>query len=322
MGALTLLITGASGYVGRATVAEARARGHAVLAVTRSENAVPVGWRNDDGIEVLVCDLADGAGLDDACARADVVLHLAASMSGGAAAHARDTLAATKRLLAAMPDRGKLVHLSSIAVYDMARAAPGDLIAETSPLLDESSAADTYARAKLAQEVLVQKAAQDSGLAVTILRAGAVFGPGRLWNAHLGLRKRGVLFRMATQGEIPLAHVSTCAQALIAAAERPATGPINVLDEDLPDRRRYLKALRNGPRLTLPLGWRWVLPVAGVASRLVGPERVPGLLHPAVLRARFLPVSYDNSRMREVLGLRQARGFEALMHAAQEGSTA
>lgn len=322
MGALTLLITGATGYIGRATVAEARAKGHAVIAVTRSEGAVPSDWRGDNGIEVLVCDLAEGAGLEAACARADAVLHLAASMSGDAETHARDTLAATQRLLKSMPEGGKLVHLSSIAVYDMARAAPGDMITETSALLDEGSAADTYARAKLAQEALVQAAARDSGLAVTILRAGAVFGPGRLWNAHLGLRKGGVLLRMATRGEIPLAHVSTCAQALIAAAERPATGPINVLDEDLPDRRRYLKALTNGPRLTLPLGWRWVLPVAGITSRLAGTERVPGLLRPAVLRARFLPVSFDNSRMREVLGLRQAQGFEALMHAALGGGTA
>lgn len=322
MGALTLLITGATGYVGRATVAEARAKGHAVIAVTRSADTVPGGWRQDDGIDVLVSDLAEGLRLDAACSRADVVLHLAASMSGDVAAHARDTLAATQRLLAAMPESGKLVHLSSIAVYDMTRAAPGDMITETSPLLTEASAADTYAKAKLAQEALVQAAAQDSGLGVTILRAGAVFGPERLWNAHMGLQKAGVLLRMAAQGEMPLAHVSTCAQALIAAAEHPATGPINVLDEDLPDRRRYLKALRTGPRLTVPLGWRWVLPVAGIATRLAGPERVPGLLNPAVLRARFLPVSYDNSRMREVLGLRQAHGFEALMHAAQESRTA
>ncbi|TNF22705.1 MAG: SDR family oxidoreductase [Rhodobacteraceae bacterium] len=319
MGALTLLITGATGYVGRATVAEARRKGHAVLAVTRSDAAVPGVWREDAGIEVLTCDLAEGAGLEAVCARADVVLHLAASLSGDARAHARDTLAATERLLAAMPKGGKLVHLSSIAVYDMGAVAPGDLITETTPLIDVEGRADTYARAKRAQEVLVQQAARDAGLRLTILRAGAVFGPGRLWNAHLGLPRGGVLLRLGNRGQIPLAHVSTCAQALVAAGERPATGPINLLDEDLPDRRRFLKALHPGPRLTLPLGWRWMLPLAGLTTRLAGPSRVPGLMNPAVLRARFLPVSYDNSRMREVLGLRQAQGFEALMHAAQNG---
>ena len=46
-------------------------------------------------------------------------------------------------------------------------------------------------------------------------------------------------------------------------------------------------------------------------------HRLPGLLRPEVLRARFLPLCYDNSRMRETLGLRQAKSFEALMHEAQ-----
>ncbi|MDO6730129.1 NAD(P)-dependent oxidoreductase [Marinovum sp. 2_MG-2023] len=317
MDRLTLLITGAAGYVGRHTVAEARARGHAVIAVVRNF-ATPKAWQGDDGITVLACDLSEPEGLNAAIARADVVLHLAASMSGDAAAHARDTIAATTALLDAMPDGGKLVQLSSMAVYDMSTVEPGEMLDESAALLTPGAPADAYALAKGAQEKLVADAASKAALSLTILRAGAVFGPGRLWNAHLGFSLGPVLIRLGSQGQIPLCHISTCAAALVSAAERPATGAINVLDEDLPDRRRYLGCLKAGPKLTLPFSWRVMMPLALMAARLIPEARLPGLLRPSVLRTRYLPIHFDNSRMRRVLGLRQAKAFETLMHEAQE----
>lgn len=310
MGALRILITGAGGYIGRHAVAEALARGHQVIAVLRSDTKMP------QGVETLRRDLAEGGeALQEACARADVVLHCAASMSGDPATHERDTLGATRALLSAMPRGGKLVLLSSIAVYDWTAAEPDDLVSEALPLEHEPERRDAYAAAKLAQENIARDFADQFYFKVTILRAGAVFGPERLWNAHFGPTLGPLLIRMESRGELPLCHISTCAQALIAAAERPEINPINVLDEDLPNRARYLNCLRNGPKLVLPLNWRWIMPLAHLLSPF-GPSR-PGLLRPNVLRARFLPLRYDNSAMRERLGIRQAHGFEALMHEAQ-----
>ena len=141
MGALTLLITGAAGYVGRHTVAAARARGHAVITVLRDASAAPESWRDDAGITVIAGDLTDCPALPAACASADVVLHLAASLSGDATRQARDTLQATRSLLAALPDGTRLVHMSSMAVYDMAHADPGAMITENSALLDAGAKA-------------------------------------------------------------------------------------------------------------------------------------------------------------------------------------
>ncbi|HJL44972.1 MAG TPA: NAD-dependent epimerase/dehydratase family protein [Polyangiaceae bacterium LLY-WYZ-15_(1-7)] len=56
MGALSLLVTGAAGYVGRATVEEARARGHRVVALVRRDRGVGFG----EGVETRVADLVDG----------------------------------------------------------------------------------------------------------------------------------------------------------------------------------------------------------------------------------------------------------------------
>ncbi|MGX9355707.1 NAD-dependent epimerase/dehydratase family protein [Roseobacteraceae bacterium S113] len=296
MGALTLLITGAAGFIGRAVVAEARAQGHGVIAHLRDAGQAPGPWVQDNEISVIAADLsAPDDALRAALARADVVIHCAAALTGDVEAQTR---AATQGLLDGMPKGAKLVHLSSIAVYDFHTPAPGTILDESAALEPHPDTRDAYARAKIAQEEMVRAA----GLDLTILRPGAVFGPGRLWNAHLGRAIGPILLRLGHRGQIPLAHIGLTARACIAAAKAPATEPINVLDDDLPDRARYLNALTKGPKLIVPLPQALFAPLLSAQTRA----------------ARFKPLGFDNARMREGLDVHQTHGFEALMHQAQE----
>lgn len=318
MGALRLLITGASGFIGRHVVADARQRNHHVTAVVRNASQLPDAWANDPGVDVVSCDLAQGCDpLQDVAHKVDVVLHCAASLSGDIKAQTRDTLRATEHLLAILPVGAKIIHLSSIAVYGLQDLTADDQLTEANALEENPQQRDAYARAKLAQEALVQASAHQKDFQITILRAGAVFGPKRVWNAHLGPVFGPLLIRMERRGQVPVCHISTCSHAMISAAERPAMPPVNLLDEDLPDRPRFLSTLQAAPRFTLPLNWRLIMPVARLLSVLGLGGRLPGLLRPEVLRTRFLPLRYDNSRMRDVLDIRQVHGFDVLMHEAQ-----
>lgn len=61
MGALNLAVTGATGYLGRVVVAQARARGHSVRVLLRDARQAPAGWADDPGItlcQVVLEDLA------------------------------------------------------------------------------------------------------------------------------------------------------------------------------------------------------------------------------------------------------------------------
>jgi len=316
MGALTLLITGAAGHVGRATVAMARARGHQVRALVRRTASAPQDWQRDPGITVLALDLAQPdkalvAGLEGV----DVVIHAAAGMRGADAVHDRDTVLATRRLIMAMPQGLPLVLVSSLAVY--AGDLPADsLIDETTPLEPTPGLRDAYCRAKLAQEEVARMVRGP----LRIMRPGAVWGPGHLWNAHLGVPLGPVLIRLGGKGPIPLCHVDHCALALILGAERQ-DGPdvVNVIDDDLPERARYVAALRRGgwPRLVLPVSWR--LPDL-IAARSTDPHtssRLPGLLRRPALRARMMPLRYDNAALHR-LGWAPLQGFDAGMQAALE----
>ncbi len=153
MGGLRLLITGANGFLGRACVAAALARGHSVRALTRSTVAFA------DGVEAVQGDLAEGC--DAAWLEGiDAVLHTAASVSNRPDALARDTEAASARLFAAVAQaqgqaqaqgpadaRLRVVLASSIVVYD---ADAQGAICEDTPLETRPQRREGYVGAALA----------------------------------------------------------------------------------------------------------------------------------------------------------------------------
>ena len=284
MGQITILVTGAAGYVGAAVMQTAKARGHVVHGLVRAQ----VDLATDELEPVL-----DGV---------DVVIHCAASLHGDEALQDRDTVLATQRLIAAMERMippPKLVLVSSMGVY-AGDLPPFSMIDETSPLEPDPAARDAHTRAKLAQEAAVA----GSGLRHCIARVGAVWGPGQKWNAHLGVPIGPVLIRLGSGGEVPLAHLQNVALALVLAAET-GDGAVNVVDDVRPSPRDYVAVLRRGgwPKLSLPVSWRIIdalcaLPLPG------------GLLRRPTLRARMMPRRYSNARLHD-LGWSPHVGFEA-----------
>ncbi len=74
--ATPILVTGGTGTLGRLLVPRLRDAGYDVRVLSRSSH------ENDDGIEYVTGDLATGAGVDDALAGIDVVVHAAGSTKG------------------------------------------------------------------------------------------------------------------------------------------------------------------------------------------------------------------------------------------------
>ena len=319
MGALNLLITGASGYLGKHTIAYALAAGHKVTAVVRDRTALLGEW--PASVRIISSDLNALTVLPPDI---DVVLHLAASMEDDDAAQQSDTVDATKALISAclaLPKPPAMVLASSLSVYSGMHATEGGVIDENSPMEDQSDQRDAYCRGKIAQELLCATSAADAGLALQILRIGAIYGPGRAWNAHVGLDLGPFLFRVGKEGEIPLSHVRHAAQALVLAAEKAAqgqSGVVNVVDDDLPDRKRFSKAYRKGflPKIAITIPLRMVERVAHLSRNW---ENRPGLLRMPVLRARMLPLRYANDKLHE-LGWKPEAAFEDLMREALETS--
>jgi len=275
---LTVMITGAGGMLGRAVAAEAEACGHELRAHSRGD-LVPGAAPALDGV--------------------DCVIHLAAPGPDDEAVQARDTVEVTRRLIEAMQARPlppRLVLASSIAVYS---AEARGVVTEATLLEHRPDRRAACARAGIAQEEMLR----ESGLRHTILRPGAILGPGRVMTEYLGPASHGTLFLMERGGEVPVVSLADCARAFVRAAEAPGEGrALNILGADRPSRARCVAALRRSgwPRRVLPLNWRLAMPLAWLLSPLGA--RLPWFLRPAILRARMRPLRYDIAAAEAALG--------------------
>lgn len=316
MGRLNVLVTGANGTLGRPTIAACLSAGHRVVALVRDADKCPFEWGIDQRVSILQSDLNALQTLPEGI---DVVLHLAASLSGDDAIQQRDTIEATQHLLSlCRGSKPALVLASSLSVYS-GDAAQG-IVSETTQLEPQPNLRDAYCRAKLVQEDHCSHYAAATGAALIRLRIGAIWGPGRLWNAHLGIGIGPALLSPVGAGEIPLCHVRHAAKTLALAVDLATKGQsdiINVVDTDLPSRKRYLQSLQatGWPRFVLPL------PVSALAkvAQLTGSRLGFGLLRLPVLRARLMPLQYENTKLRE-LGWQAEAPFSILMAEALEAA--
>jgi nucleoside-diphosphate-sugar epimerase len=289
MGAVRrVLITGASGFIGRATVDAARDAGLEVVAVQRQAGT------NRTGVTYVSTDLTvrdSEETLASALVACDAVIHLAAAMSGDATHHEQLTLGGTERILAAMKrvGIGHLTLASSLAVYDTSTVPLGGELTDTTPLVTANAPRDTYSDAKAKQEALALNAELTT---VAVLRPGIVYDADHLWNAHLGVAFGPLLFRAASGDPLPMCHVNRCAAALVQATLHRANEIITLVDPILPTRGQVIETLQeNGwPKLVLPLPSGLLWASAGVLAPIA--SRLPGLLRAPVLRQRLMPMTY------------------------------
>lgn len=310
---MKLFVTGANGFVGSAVVAAALEHGHDIVAMVRDRAAyrAPVGA--GDRVEAVQGDLRHRSGWEQSLAGCDAVIHLAAAF-GDFHSQFASTVIGTERLLQAMDEAGvtRLVHISTFSIYDYRSLPNGSSLDETSPLEAAPQDCDEYTRTKLVQEQLVRDWGTRGGL-VTIIRPGAVYGPGKLWDAGLTTPVgAGVWLAVGPGVRQKLTYVENCADAIVLAVERDqAIGrTINIVDDDPPTQREYAAALR---RHGFPVPTSVPVPFAavrGVAAalhlvntrRLGGRLKLPWFVVPVKLDARFKQFDYPNAVARDVLG--------------------
>lgn len=325
---MTLFVTGATGFLGRYIVAEGLRRGHTVRAMVRpSRDAQSLPWHGHPRLELARVDLRDRDGLAGALGGVDAVVHTAAVKGGDFHEQMEGTVRTTEHLLAAMDAAAvkRLIAISTFSVYSALKLRSGATVDEETPIDPCMDDRDGYAITKHIQENTIRDTAAGKGWALTVVRPGIIFGPGETWNASLGMRKGNKLWmQLGGWSELPLSYVEHCAEVAVLCAERDeAVGEtFNVVDDDLPTVKRYLRTLR---RLQAP-GAKIVplpLPVmAGVArsawivnkTLLGGNAKLPGLFVPARLHARFKHRKYSNRKLHEKLGWKPRYDFEeALM---------
>ncbi|WP_353258802.1 NAD-dependent epimerase/dehydratase family protein [Prochlorothrix hollandica] len=312
---LTVLVTGASGFLGQYVVAAALRQGYRVRAVVRpASNLAKISWGNHPQLEPVRLDLRSSRGLAEALQGVAGVIHLAAVKGGDFHDRFAGTVIATENLLTAMAQTqvSRLVAISTFSVYGYQQIRPGSRLTEDSPLERNPLDRDYYAQTKLIQEDLIRQYEAQSQSAVTILRPGMIYGRECLWHALLGAELSETHWLKVGGGAVlPMIYVENCAEAIVLAVEaQDSIGQtVNLVDDACPTQNQYIQGLLRHdptpPKLT-PVPWWLVRGIGGLAwwinQRLLGGQaRLPSILVPAQLEARFRSLRFPNDRAKSLL---------------------
>ena len=310
----TVFVTGASGFLGRYVVAEALDSGYNVKAVIRpTSNEESLPWLNHPALELVRLDLQQSEGIREALEGVEAVIHLAAVKSGDYNTQLAGTVKTTENLLKAMVEARvlRLVAISSFSVFDYLNIPSGTVIDENSPIDSKPDERDVYAQMKLFQEQTIHDFAKNDGLQVTTIRPGVIYGRDNLWNAKLGFELyKNLWIAIGSEAELPLTYVENCADAIVKALGCPeAIGKIlNLVDDDLPTQKTYVNKLieRTGSPPIFSISWtvmNFLIRITWKLNKRLYEKRVkiPGIMIPAILHARFKPLIYSNNQIEKTL---------------------
>jgi dihydroflavonol-4-reductase len=271
---VTILVTGATGFVGSAVVRALLARGEAVRILVRQPH--DPGQVAGLPVEVAVGDLQDPASLAPAVAGCTALFHIAADyrlLARDPASLYRTNVEGTRALLRAAGAAGvrKIVHTSSVATLGLhADGSPAD---ETTT----ASLADMvghYKRSKHLAEQAVRELVERDGLPAVIVNPSTPVGPRDARPTPTG---RMVL--TAARGHMPayvdtglnIVHVDDVALGHVLALERGRIGERYILGGQNYPLAEILATIarlvgRRPPRLRLPTAP--LLPIAILADAL------------------------------------------------------
>lgn len=307
-----VLVTGATGFVGSHLVERLLADGIRVRVLVRPDSS-NLHRIKSKPVEIALGDLRNGDAVAEAVRDTKVIYHLAAIMSDDWETTHRVNVGGTTHLVrgALSNDVDRIVYLSDIEVYDIARSPRGSLINEDWALQTNSAQMGAYIHSRLEAERLLRAANEDHNLPVVTLRSGMVIGPrGQMIFPQLGYRwgKRFFLVLRGGTNVLPLVGVRSLVAALRAAAVSQAAvgGVFNIVDDGEITVREYLDRLSTIAEtevkvIPLPFVIPYVATLAYEFVSAVGVVRTG-----KTSRSRFLwkhaPVRFETRQAKEKLG--------------------
>lgn len=303
-----ILVTGATGMVGRALTRRLSANGERVRVLVRRRNE---SFDQEPFVEQVCGDLGDPEAVDRAVQGVEIVYHVGAAMGGGRAEFQRGTVCGTSNIISACLRHSvkRLVYVSSLTVLDHAGHLPGQPVTELSALEPHAEQRGLYTQSKLEAEKLVKEAVRDRQLPAVILRPGQIFGAGAEKIPPSGMiRVAGSWLALGSgKSQLPLVYVEDVVDALLAAAERDnIIGSIlNLVDPEVVTQNEYVELCRRVPgnHIRLIRVPRLVFYCLGTFAEIVGRmvRRAPPISRYRIRSARPL-APCDCSAAKEKLG--------------------
>ena len=190
---MRLLVTGGTGFTGKALVKRLVESGHEVIALDYKEGLDTEEIRQW-GVRVMIGSVTDEALVNETMQGVKIVHHLAAAfreLNVPDTYYQKVNVGGTETVLKAAEAAGvrRLVYCSTWGVHGNVKNPPAD---EDAPI----AAADYYQQTKYEAEPLVNEFGQ-RGLKTAIVRPAAIYGPG-------DPERFGMIFRRVNKGSFPI----------------------------------------------------------------------------------------------------------------------
>ncbi|TYT73192.1 NAD-dependent epimerase/dehydratase family protein [Desulfobotulus mexicanus] len=217
----SVLVTGATGFIGRRVMAKLLAEGISVKAIVQPETAIPKEW--EEKVEIIRGSIADATVVGKAARDTGTILHLAALVSDwGDEARFRECTVEGSRYIfeEAVRYGARVLLVSSVVVY-------GDAISKKvcSEVTPFGKTFGPYSRTKQAQEKLAWEYHEKKGLQLSVVRPANVYGPasGTWLHDVAPVLKKGLPCLISGGGQnAGLAYVDNVADLILLAASSDA----------------------------------------------------------------------------------------------------
>jgi len=258
-----ILITGATGFIGSRVLESLLDRGfHNLRCVVRPSSDVArsksLSERRRDGarVEVIKGNLLSREDCTAATKNVAVIFHLAAGRGEKSFPDAfMNSVVTTRNLLEASVRHRclrRFVNVSSFSVYSNRQKPHSGLLDESCPVEQHPELrGDAYSFAKIKQDEIVTQCCGQLGIPYVIVRPGYVIGPGNPGiTGRVGISTFGVFMHLGGSNKIPFTYVDNCAEAIaLAGLKKGIDGEVfNVVDDDLPSSRRFLRLYKRNVR--------------------------------------------------------------------------
>jgi nucleoside-diphosphate-sugar epimerase len=258
-----ILVTGATGFIGSRLVESLLDRGFRNLRcfarpfseVARVE-ALTRRRRGGARVEVVKGNLLWPEDCIAATKDVALIFHLAAGRGEKSFPDAfMNSVVTTRNLLEASALNKclrRFVNVSSFTVYSNRQKPRWRVLDETCPIEEHPELrGDAYCFAKVKQDEIVIQYGKRFGIPYTIVRPGHVYGPGNEGiTGRVGISTFGVFLHLGGPNTIPFTYVDNCAEAIaLAGLKEGSDGEVfNIVDDDLPSSRRFLRLYKQNVR--------------------------------------------------------------------------
>ena len=177
---MTVLVTGATGFIGAHVVMELLSRGIAVRAMMRDVQLAEM-FPKSDLLEVAKADLFDIDSLRSAVQGCEDVIHCAAALYVSAKDIQKEvvdpSIIGTENLCSVMQDVKRIIHTSSVAAIRPTKYQNGQVLSDEDWCDDATLSTNGYGLAKAEAEKRMRAWAEGKDIRLVTIHPSVVFGP-------------------------------------------------------------------------------------------------------------------------------------------------